>query len=144
MRAQTRLRAAPRDAAQRPQHPCAAEHGHPRGPRPDQRRQAVQQHGCIVEHVRREPVHLALGLDGRTDAVCEEDRRDPAGRVLQDVQEEGGRGRGGGVADADAWDCRQLCWHGCFTTSIDDDDDDNRGRPSPKVGKQVREIKRTL
>lgn len=103
MRTQTRLRTSPSNATQSPQHARGTKHRHPHNARGHHRRQTIQDHGEIVEHVRGQPVGLAFWLEGCADAVGEEDRCDAAGRVLQDVEEEGGCGGRVCVADADSW-----------------------------------------
>ena len=100
MRTQARLRAPRRHPTQRPQRARPAEHDHPGGLR-QRGGQAVEDHGAVVEHVRREAVALAFGLEGGAEAVGEEDGGDAAEGVLQDREEEGGGGVAGCVADAD-------------------------------------------
>lgn len=100
---QTRLRTPSRNTTQRLQHPRDTKHTNPRNPRRHHRRQAIQHHAQVVKHVRSEAVALAFGLEGRADTMREEDRCDAAGAVLEDVEKEGGGGRGVGIADSDAF-----------------------------------------
>lgn len=92
MRTQTRLRTPSRNTTQSPQNARGTKHRHPHNTRGHHRRQTIQDHGEIVEHVRGQPVGLAFWLEGCADAVREEDRCDAAGCVLQDVEEECGCG----------------------------------------------------
>lgn len=95
MRAQARLRAPRRNATQRPQHARQPQQPHPHHTRLGQRgREAVQHHGRIVEDVRCQSVHLALGFQGCAESVREDYCRDAAHAVLDYREQEGG-GRGG-------------------------------------------------
>lgn len=114
MRAQTRLRAPPSHSTERSQHPGCAQHSDTRRSRRDERRQTVQYHGDVVEHVCGEPVGLAFWFEGGADAVREEDCRDAPGAVLEDVKEKGGCWGGGCVANADAWIVISGQWTGIW------------------------------
>jgi hypothetical protein len=106
MGTEARLGTAPGNTAQSAQHARRTQHPDAADSRGDHGRQAIQDHGDVVEHIGGEAVHLALGLEGRPDAMGEEDRGDPAGGVLQDMQEESGGWRGVRVAYADTLEYR--------------------------------------
>lgn len=89
MRTQTRLGTARSHTTQRPQHARTADNSYTRRPRRHQRRDTVEHHGHVIKHIRREPEHLALGLECAADAVREHYCREAAGYVLQDLEEEG-------------------------------------------------------
>lgn len=102
MGTETRLGTAPGNTAQSTQHARRTQYADAADPRGDHGRQAVQDHGDVVEHIRCEAVHLAFGLESRPDAMCEEDRGDSARGVLQDMQQQSGGWGGVRIADADA------------------------------------------
>jgi hypothetical protein len=102
MGTETRLGTTPGDTAQSAQHARCAQYADAANSGGDHGRQAIEDHGDVIEDIGCEAVHLTFRLEGRPDAMGEEDRGDPAGGVLQDVQEESGGWRGVRVADADA------------------------------------------
>jgi hypothetical protein len=61
MRAQTRFRAPRRNSAQSPQDSRKRENPQPNRSG-ENGRQAIQDHGRVIEHIRGESVHFAFGL----------------------------------------------------------------------------------
>lgn len=61
-----------RNTAQRTQDARRAEDAHPHHAFRDHGREAVEDHGDVVEDVRCQPVHFAFWLEGCADSVCEE------------------------------------------------------------------------
>jgi hypothetical protein len=66
------------------------------------RREAVEQHGHVVEDVGREAPELCLGLERRAQPVREEDRGQAPAGLLQRGEQDGRGCAGRGVAHADA------------------------------------------
>ncbi len=61
-------------AAQGPQHTRQAEHAD--SDRPGEHwRQAIKNHGRVVEDIGRQPVHFAFRLESASESVGEQDRR---------------------------------------------------------------------
>ncbi len=109
MGAETSLGASGQHAAQGPEHGAGAQRRDAQPPLPRQQRTGgLQQHGRVVEKVGGQTVSLALGLECGSEAMGAEDGGDPLGRLREDGKEDGGGGRGAGVADADAWSRRSV------------------------------------
>jgi hypothetical protein len=93
MRTQTRLCTPCANPTQRSQATREAQHGHTNG-FGERRRQAIENHGCIVEDVGRQTEHFTLWLESCAKTVREEDCGDAACGFLEHREEEC-RGRRG-------------------------------------------------